>query len=120
MADEPNPFDPNPRIAHMAAEILALRQLVEAVLEELPERALLHVSKSLDWHMETSRRIADEKDADPARDFAERIYEIRAEIAEFCHEAARNVADGAHIRTIQPAPIDPKEIRGSARTWPSG
>lgn len=112
MADEHDVYDPNPRIAHMAAEILALRQLVEAILEELPERALQHVSKSLDWSVETSRRIAEEKDTDPARDLAARVYEIRGEVAEFCHEAARNLADGARIRTIQPAPIDP------TKDWP--
>lgn len=119
MAEEHDAYDPNPKIAHMAAEILALRQLVEAILEELPERSLLHISKSLDWSVDTSRQIAVEKDTDPARDFADRMFEVRAEIAEFCHEAARNVADGAHIRTIQPAPIDPEDDWASGSTWPS-
>lgn len=119
MAEEHDAYDPNPKIAHMAAEILALRQLVEAILEELPERALLHVSKSLDWRVDASRRSADEKDTDPARDLADRVYEIRSEIAEFCNEAAHNLADGARIRTIQPAPVDPKNAWPDEASWPS-
>lgn len=113
MADGHDAYDPDPRIAHMAAEIHSLRRLVESIIEELPERAIKHISGALDWSVSTARTQADLRDTDPSRDFADRLYEIGGEIREHCVEAERAVAEGERIRTVQPAPIRLED------EWPS-
>lgn len=97
--------------ARLAGEVGALRQLVEAMLLQLPDVAMEIGVDSLKSHAREAARQAREKDTDRWRDYAAAVYDTWAKIDEAATMRMAERAQGASLTTIQAAPIDPEELR---------
>jgi len=98
------------RPAYLAGVLEALRGTLEAVVTQLPERAMVIVDNHVKRLSEDAEKEARERQTDLLRDRASGIYDTVESLREAVYIALSDLEEGAVIRTVQPYPIAPSDM----------
>ncbi|ODT12457.1 MAG: hypothetical protein ABS57_21930 [Mesorhizobium sp. SCN 65-12] len=92
-------------VERLCGEIDALRSILLAVAEELPERATYHIEEHARQLRQDADNDAKAKPNDRRQDYAAGIWDTASAIEEVLAMRRDELEQGARVRTVQPAPI---------------